>query len=187
MDALEVLHTRVSAPRLGGELPEQETLNNIFRAALRAPDHALLRPWRFITIKEAGLPALGDLFAEATREINPESTDVEIEKARAKPLRAPLIVVAVATVTEHAKVPEVEQVISAGTAAHSMLLAAYAQGIVAMWRTGSMAYHPSVHAGLGLVEGEHIVGFLYMGERQGKSRNLPRLDVEDFVSDWVGS
>lgn len=186
MDALEALHTRVSAPRLGGAPPSDDVLDNIFQAALRAPDHALLRPWRFITIKHTGLRALGDLFANVTREMNPDASEAEIEKARAKPLRAPLIVVVVASVTEHAKVPYIEQVISAGTAAHSMLLAAHAQGVGAMWRTGGMAYHPGVHEGLGLSADEQIVGFLYMGEREGKSRNLPRLAVSDFVSDWQG-
>ena len=186
MDALEALHTRVSAPRLGGDPPDENVLNNIFEAALRAPDHALLRPWRFIVVKQDGLSALGDLFADVTREMNPDATEAEVEKARGKPLRAPMIVVVVANVTKHAKVPDIEQVISAGAAAQSMLLAAHAQGIGAMWRTGGMAYHPSIHAGLGLSSHEQIIGFLYMGKREGKSRNLPGLSVEDYVSHWEG-
>lgn len=187
MDALEALHTRVSAPRLGGDPPDENVLNNIFEAALRAPDHALLRPWRFIVVKQDGLSALGDLFADVTREMNPDATEAEVEKARGKPLRAPMIVVVVANVTEHAKVPDIEQVISAGAAAQCMLLAAHAQGIGAMWRTGGMAYHPSIHARLGLSGHEQIIGFLYMGEREGKPRNLPGLSVEDYVSHWEGS
>ncbi len=186
MDALEALHTRVSAPRLGGDPPDENVLNNIFEAALRAPDHALLRPWRFIVVKQDGLSVLGDLFADVTREMNPDATEAEVEKARGKPQRAPMIVVVVANVTKHAKVPDIEQVISAGAAAQSMLLAAHAQGIGAMWRTGGMAYHPSIHAGLGLSVHEQIIGFLYMGKREGKSRNLPGLSVEDYVSYWEG-
>ena len=186
MDALEALHTRVSAPRLGGDPPDENVLNNIFEAALRAPDHALLRPWRFIVVKQDGLSALGDLFADVTREMNPDATEAEVEKARGKPLRAPMIVVVIANVTKHAKVPDIEQVISAGAAAQSMLLAAHAQGIGAMWRTGGMAYHPSILTGLGLSSHEQIIGFLYMGKREGKSRNLPGLSVEDHVSHWEG-
>ena len=50
MDTLAALHNRISSPRLSGEVSE-EHLQNIFKAALRAPDHAQLKPWRFLIIK----------------------------------------------------------------------------------------------------------------------------------------
>ncbi len=50
MDALDVLQQRVSVPRLGGDVPSKDVLQNIFKAALRVPDHAQLRPWRFLLI-----------------------------------------------------------------------------------------------------------------------------------------
>ena len=68
MDALEALHTRVSAPRLGGDPPDENVLNNIFEAALRAPDHALLRPWRFIVVKQDGLSLHSAIFLRMSRE-----------------------------------------------------------------------------------------------------------------------
>lgn len=47
MDALELLHNRVSCPVLQEPAPNHEQLDNIFKAALRAPDHGAIRPWRF--------------------------------------------------------------------------------------------------------------------------------------------
>lgn len=186
MDALQALHTRVSVPRVGGEPPGEEVLDNMFKAALRAPDHALLRPWRFLIVRGKARQRLGELFVEAQLADDPGMSEAMIEKARSKPLRAPMLIVAIAAIKEHPKVPEVEQIISTGAAAQNMLLAAHAQGVGAMWRTGSMAYHPLVAKGLGLGANERIVGFLYVGEIEGKTREAARLSPENFVDEWTG-
>lgn len=186
MDALEALHTRVSVPRVGGSPPGQEVLDNMFKAALRAPDHALLRPWRFLIVRDEARERLGELFVKAQRVDDPGMSEAMIEKARSKPLRAPLLIVVIAAITEHPKVPEVEQILATGAAAHGMLLAAHAQGVGAMWRTGSMAYHPVVWEGLGLDSNERIVGFLYVGEIEGRTREVAPLPPEDFVDEWKG-
>jgi len=161
-------------------------LQNIFKAALRAPDHALLRPWRFLTIRGQARNALGELFAEAQRQDDPAISDVLLDKTRSKPLRAPLIVVVIARISEHPKVPPVEQMASASAAAENMMLAAFAQGVGAMWRTGDMAYHPLVRKGLGLDDNEQVVGFLYLGQSEGRARTLTPLSVNEFVVDWPG-
>ncbi|MCY1555124.1 putative NAD(P)H nitroreductase YdjA [compost metagenome] len=100
------------------------------------------------------------------------------------PLRAPLLVVVIAHLQAHFKVPAQEQVIAAGCAAHAILLAAHVQGIGAVWRTGELAYNPKVAAGLGLAGDEQIVGFLYLGTPERELRIPPQLDVADFVSAW---
>ena len=186
MDAIEALLTRTSAPRLGGPVPDKAVLENIFKAGLRAPDHALLRPWRFLLVSGHDRYLLGNLFAAAQLEDEPDASEIALEKTRNKPLRAPLIVVVVARIAEHPKVPEVEQLLSAGAAAENMMVAAHAQGLGAMWRTGGMAYHRRVHAGLGLAGNERVVGFLYLGAIEGRSRLLPDLAVEDFFERWSG-
>ncbi|MEK9823587.1 MAG: nitroreductase family protein, partial [Gammaproteobacteria bacterium] len=89
-----------------------------------------------------------------------------------------------ACITEHPKVPEVEQVLSAGAVAQNMLIAAHALGLGAMWRTGSMAYDAIVNEGLGLAANEQVVGYLYLGEIDGRQKPLPSLDVEAYVQHW---
>ena len=89
MDAIEALHKRVSVPRLGGEAPDAIMRDKIFRAALRAPDHAQLRPWRFIQIEGEVRDLLGELFARAKQVAEPNVSARDLVKARAKPLRAP--------------------------------------------------------------------------------------------------
>ena len=82
MDALQALHSRVSSPRLTGEVGNRE-LRNIFKAALRAPDHAQLRPWRFLVIKGDERNHLGELFARAELSLNPDHTPQMLAKTKA--------------------------------------------------------------------------------------------------------
>ena len=184
MDAIEALQQRVSVQRLGGDVPDPAVLAEIYKAALRVPDHAQLKPWRFLQIAEDGRDQLGDLFAKAKQAAEPEISARDLVKTKAKPLRAPLIVVIIASPKEHPKVPEVEQILSAGSAVQNMLVASHALGVGAMWRTGSMAYDPIVRSGLGLAAHEQIVGFLYLGEPQGNVRTAPELDPKQYFVPW---
>lgn len=184
MDAIEALQKRVSVARLGGDAPNAVTREQIFKAALRVPDHAQLKPWRFLQIEGAGLDHLGDLFAQAKQTNEPSINARDLVKTRAKPQRAPLVVVVIASPKKHAKVPEIEQILSAGAAAQNLLIASHALGVGAMWRTGSMAYDPIVHQGLGLAEHEQIVAYLYLGEPQGNVRTAPELEPAEYFAKW---
>ena len=184
LGALNQLLSRVSVSRVGGEVPSAEALEAIFTAAIRAPDHAGLKPWRFLTVAGAQREKLGDLFVAAKLVDDPTMDQAAIEKLRSKPLRAPLVVVVVAVIQEHPKVPEVEQILSAGASVQNMLTAAHMQGIGAMWRTGSMTYHHKVHEGLGIAGNEKLIGFIYFGEIEGKTRLVPKIETNQYVTDW---
>jgi len=186
MDALDALLNRVSVPRLVDPAPDAAQRELLFRAALRAPDHGQLRPWRFLTVEGDARTRMGELFAEALRVTDAEVADEALTKARGMPLRAPLLVVVIARTQTHPKVPESEQVIAAGCAAHGILLAAHAQGIGAVWRTGDMAYNAHVAKGLGLAADEQIIAYLYLGTPERELRRAPELAVDDFVSAWNG-
>ncbi|MBB3229389.1 nitroreductase family protein [Halomonas stenophila] len=185
MDAMTLLHERSSMGKLMGPPPTSEQREAMYCAALRAPDHKELRPWRFIEFSGEGLDRLGELFAEAEFREDPHAEDVVLDAARKKPKRAPMIIAVIAKVTaDEPKVPRVEQVISAGCAAHGILLAAHAQGLGAMWRTGKYAFDPTVRKGLGLGEEDELVAFLYLGQLGGRHRPLPEHDIDDFVERW---
>lgn len=184
MKALELLLCRNSSARLCAPAPGGDALQSIFRAALRAPDHARLRPWRFLVIEGAGRERLGELFERVSLDENPLLTEAARQKIRAKPMRAPMIIVAAVRLQAHPKVPEIEQYLSAGSAVHAMLLAASAQGFAGIWRTGGFAANREVHRGLGLQAGEKIVGFLYLGTREGQSKPLPLYEPGDYFQSW---
>ena len=184
MDALEALHNRTSVPKLGDPAPTDTQLNAIFRAALRAADHGIMRPWRFLVIRDDSRHRLGELFVEASLADRPDSDALTLESARSKALRAPVIVVSVCVHRPSPKVPLLEQQISAGAATQNMLNAAYALGVGAIWRTGPMASHPVVTRGLGLAENESIIAFLYLGSIEGGTKRLSPPLIDDYFLNW---
>ena len=162
MDALELLHTRQSAGKLQDPGPDDMELAEIYRSAVSAPDHGRLRPWRFVVIREEARERFGELMAKILKSKRPETSPEMLERERAKPLRAPLIVVVAARV-QAGKIPEIEQVLAVGAAAQNIMLAAHALGYGAMWKTGPAAYSNNVKRMLGLQEDDHIVALLYLG------------------------
>ena len=133
-----------------------------------------------------GVRAWVTLFAEAEFQEDPSADDDTLNSARKKPLRAPMIIAVIAKVTpDLPKVPKMEQVISAGCAAHGILLAAHAQGLGAMWRSGKYAFDPVVRKGLSLEEDDEVVAFIYLGHLGGRHKPLPAHNVADFVERWA--
>ncbi|WP_299725969.1 nitroreductase [uncultured Endozoicomonas sp.] len=187
MDGIELLLNRRSSPVLESPGPTPEQLEVMFQAALRAPDHARLRPWRFLTVSGEAREALGELLAKAARFDQQDLSEDALSRFRGMPLRAPTLVLAICPVKEHPKVPEIEQKMSLAAAVQSLLLAAYAQGVGAVWRTGDLCYHPVVAEGLGLAENEALMGFIYLGTPSGSQKKLPVMEVSDFVSEWSGN
>lgn len=186
MTALNLLQQRNSAPKLEAPAPDAAQLEQMFLAAVRAPDHAWLTPWRFLVVRGEARQRLGELFIEAALARGEALSAEQRQKYLEQPLRAPLLVVVVVRQVEHPKVPAWEQLVSAGCAAHGLLLAAEAQGFAGIWRTGVHAEDRHVATGLGLDGDERVVGFLYMGTRAGAAKPLPRRPLDAFVSDWEG-
>ena len=83
MDALDAILTRRTVPpaKMGPPGPGEADLRRILAAGVAAPDHGLLRPWRFLVVRGAGRERLGELFADLGREI---STLVRQEATLAK-------------------------------------------------------------------------------------------------------
>lgn len=187
MNALDALHQRVSAPKIQEPAPTPNQRQALYRAATRAADHGMMQPWRFLEIEAEGLEALGELFLEASLSDNPNLPEATREATKRKPQRAPLILVAIACCKDNPKVPHIEQIICAGAAVQNMLNAAFAQGLGAYWRTGSMAYHPIVHQGLGLKDGEKLIGFLYLGTPAKPFRNPKPVELNQFFTPWPGN
>lgn len=190
MDALSAILTRHTFPpaKMGLPGPDQAALHRILEAGAAAPDHGLLRPFRFLVVRGAGRERLGELFAAFVRRAAPDASPAEIEKQRTAPTRAPVIVVVAARIDPaHPKIPEVEQIAAAAAAAQNMLLAAHALGFVAKWATGKQAYDATVKAEFGLAEADRILGFLYLGSPAAPHEVPPRPSFAHLVAEWPPS
>jgi len=181
MNVIELMLSRKSHNKLTAPAPSQEQLNILFNAALRAPDHALLRPWRYRVYTGSALDKLADYFVEASINIEPGISEQKLAKIKNKTNRAPMLIVASVCVLEHAKVPETEQILSAGASVQNLLMAAHFQGIGAIWRTGSLAYNLHLMECLDFAKNEQIVGFIYLGTEEGEKRKAKEFEISDFV------
>jgi nitroreductase len=180
MDALTALHTRKASPKLVEPVPTDDELTLIYQAALRAPDHGMLRPWRFLVVKGEARNKLGELFVAAMQPDTKEKRN----KLLNAPLRAPMIIIAVTTITEHPKVPAIEQITSTAAAVQNMSLAAHALGYASIWRTGAVASSDEVKLGLDLNVSDEIVGFLYLGSSTYENLPIPVVNIKDHFKDW---
>jgi len=91
---IQLMQNRISSPRLMAPAPSAQVLGNIYQCALRAPDHMMLRPWRYLVVEEAVREELGELFAVSATMQEGELSERQLEKYRAMPLRAPMMLVA---------------------------------------------------------------------------------------------
>ena len=113
------------------------------QAAARVPDHGKLVPFRFLRISGDARHALGELLVTRTLQLDPHAPPAVVEKERARFSHAPLIITVIARLTANHKVPEQEQLLTAGSVCFALLQSAQAFGFGAQWLSGWAAYDPA--------------------------------------------
>lgn len=189
MDALELLKTRRSVPAafLGPPGPDKAELEEMLAIASRVPDHGKLAPWRFIVFEGEGRVKASEALAVLFASQNPGADEKKLEEERKRLALAPLVVAVVSKAGPHVKIPEWEQVLSAGNAAYNLLLAANAMGFRANWTTGWVAYESEARAILGLTPEERIVAFIHIGTATTVIADRPRPALAEIVTHWAAS
>lgn len=187
MDALELLKTRRSttAQFLDAPGPDAAQLAEILTIASRVPDHGKLTPWRFIVYQDEARVAAGEAIASIFARKNPECDETRLAEERNRLARAPVVIGVVSTAAEHVKIPELEQLLSAGNAAMMTVLAAHALGFAAHWVSEWIAYDEEAGRLLGLRSGERFVGFVHIGTPAVPPVDRPRPALDDVVEYWT--
>jgi nitroreductase len=88
----------------------------------------------------------------------------------------------VSRATDHPKIPRQEQVLSAGAACYSLLLAAYASGYAGCWLTEWIAYDPAARSALGVRQDEEVAGMIYLGTARENALERPRIDPARLIT-----
>ena len=179
-DTLVTLISRNSHPRLTEPGPDAEQLELILRSAMRAPDHGRLP---MALCRDCRRPARSPR-SLLSRELVPAGVtdEAQLAKALAAPMRAPMIIAGLLHAAEHEKISRDEQGHAVAAALHAAQLAADAQGFGCVWRTGGYATDPHVIEALGGAVNDQVIGFLYVGTREGPSKVLPDESIESLVS-----
>ena len=187
-EALDLLKTRrsVKAMELAGPGPAASEIETMLTVASRVPDHGKLTPWRFIVFEGDARFAAGDKIAAVFAENYPDATQDQVDKERERLARAPLVIAVVSRATEHKKIPEWEQVLSAGAAAMSLDLAAHALGYAANWITEWYAYDRRVLDSFGVGPQERVAGFIHIGRANGPAEDRDRPSLREIVTRYAG-
>jgi nitroreductase len=161
-----------------GPGPSAVEVETLLTLAARVPDHGKLTPWRFIVFEGDARRAAGARIAVVFRDNRPDATPDQVAFEQNRLARAPLVVAVVSRAAPHVKIPEWEQVLSAGAAAMNLVVAAHGLGYAADWMTEWYAYDRRVLDALGLAPHEKIAGFVHIGTaaRATEDRARPTLD-----------
>jgi nitroreductase len=187
-DALDLLKTRRSVKpiELGGPGPGAAELDTLLTIASRVPDHGKLTPWRFIVFADEARAKAGETIARIFKDNNPQATDDQVAFERGRLARAPLVIAVVSRAAPHVKIPEWEQVLSAGAAAMNLVTAAHSLGFAASWLTEWYAYDRAVLDALGVGASEKIAGFVHIGRPAQPPEDRPRPPLSDIVTRYGG-
>lgn len=167
MDVLEAIRNRRSVGRVKPDPVPKDMIEKMLEAAVWAPNHYRTEPWRFIVLSGDGRRRLSEAL-ENIAKAGMDDPDTDENRriwqlAGQKAYRAPVIIVVAVEPAENPKVVETEERAAVHAGIQNMLLAAYALGLGAMWRTGEAAYHPIMRKQFGLSPRGHIAGFVYVG------------------------
>ena len=179
MDVFEAIHDRHSQGKVKPDPVPRELIEKLLDAAVQAPNHYKVRPWRFVVLTGDGLKKLGDVMAASQQARHPEYPLEAFDKCRAVPLRAPVLIAVGVDKPSQEKVLEIENVAATAAAIQNLLLAAHGMGLGAKWRTGEWARDSMVKEFLGFEADQHIIGFIYLGYPEFIAEPLPRPSFED--------
>jgi len=184
METLDCIHSRQSYGIFKPDPVSHELIETMLSAAVQAPNHYKVRPWRFIVISGNGLYKLGDVMAKSLAMKTPGLPAEALDKERAKPLRAPLIIAVGVDKPSEPRVVETENICASAAASQNILLAARELGLSAYWRTGPAALDPLVKEFLGLTADQHLIAFLYIGFPENFPAPIERPGFGDRTT-WV--
>lgn len=188
-EVLELLGRRRSIPalQLAEPGPTDDELNHILSIAMRVPDHGSLEPWRFIVVKGSHRDHLANKLISAFGEKNRDDDEVEIvgRKIRGICTSAPLLIIVVSCPNPSSKIPEWEQMLSAGAVCMNLITAVAASGYDSTWLTGWPAYDARAMKILGLGLSEKIAGIIPIGTASRDFSDRERPSLADHVKFWV--
>jgi nitroreductase len=181
---IDYLRERHSTPvaQIGAPGPEQAELEDILTSAVRVPDHGKLAPWRLVVYRGDVCTTLGKSFLDIALAQNAELTDAAKDAELTRFTRAPIVVGVISKAAPHVKIPEWEQVLSAGAVCLNMLMACEARGYVANWRTEWIAYDEKALQALGVRDGEKVAGFVHIGSSDFPTPDRPRPQLADILT-----
>jgi len=170
-----------------GPGPSQDEIDLILTIGSRVPDHKKQVPWRFLTIEGDARHKAGEKLRSIFAKNNPDTDNDLLGFEQNLLTRAPLVIAVISTATpDNPKVPEWEQILTAGAVCQNILLASNALGFAGQWLSEWYAYDDEFLAHLGLSKDERIAGFIYIGTAGKEPAERGRPDIKELTQKWQG-
>jgi len=169
MDVLTAISTRRSVgPVLADKPVADEVIEKLLQAACWAPNHHRSEPWRFTVFTGEGRKHLTAALVSAAKNMpKNDQYDLRLSKAEGMAKRAPVVIAVHCAAGEGpGKQPLLwEEHAAVAAAIQNLLLAAHAEGLGAIWRSGEYTESAEMQAYLGVrpEKGDRIMGFIYLG------------------------
>ena len=165
--------------------PSEEQLKQILEIGSRVPDHKKQVPWRFLTFEKSTRGKFGKILRTIFAKNNPKTNEKILDFEENRFLRAPLVIAVISTADkDNPKVPEWEQILTAGAVCQNILIASNAMGYASQWLTEWYAYDKVVLKKLNLNPNERIAGFIYIGTASKQPKERGRPDLANLVKKW---
>mgnify|MGYP003362765649 CR=1 FL=1 len=187
MTSLDLLLSRFSTDALVQPAPDAAQLERILSAAMCAPDHGRLRPWRYVVIRDEARARAAELVVASMKRLDPEVAEAKIEKRRGRFSTMPLVIALGMHLRPDHKIPLIEQEMAVAAAAMNVLNALHFTGFGAVWVSGDVTYDPQLAAELGFEAPHRLAGFLFVGTPGPDARPARRASVEGYVAQWEGA
>jgi len=174
----------VTAPFLAEPGPNADQLAELLEIATRVPDHGMVVPWRLVIIAGDERAKAGEKLAQIAKSNDPSISEEMIEMERNRFLPAPMTIGVISTASIHPKVPELEQLLSAGCVCMNLVHGANALGFAAHWVTRWFAFDKAATKMLGAKDNEQFVGFVHIGTSTITPQERARPAIADVVEYW---
>lgn len=184
---VDYLASRRSIPafQMGEPGPSKAEVEEMLKLASRVPDHGKLAPWRFIVYRGEERARISAELKALALAVKPDLSDEMIKVEETRLTRAPVVVAVVSKAAPHFKIPEWEQLMSAGAVCLNLLMAANALGYASNWLTEWFAFDERAYPLLGVNPGEKLAGFIHIGTAMVPPTERPRPELAEIVT-WVG-
>ncbi|MFT9400649.1 nitroreductase [Acetobacter sp.] len=186
MTPMDMLLSRASVDTLIEPAPSADQLSEVLAAAMRAPDHGKLRPWRYIVIEGDARSLAAEHVVASMLRLDANAPEFKLNKRRQRFSTMPLVIALGMHLRPDHKIPLWEQEMAVAAATMNILNALHAKGFGGIWVSGDITEDPVLAAELGLPAPHKLAGFLFVGTPAERCEPPRRPEPEQFTAYWTG-
>jgi nitroreductase len=187
MDAISAITSRTSVRRFRADPVPRELIARLLECAVRAPNHKLTEPWRFVVLTGAARDRFAEIRARhrLKRFADPAGAEAQAaaEKVRRESRETPAYIVVLTAVSSD-EITREDDYAAAMMAIANLMTAAQASRLGTYLRTGGVMQDPVLLQLAGVPEGFRVVGIVSLGypvDDEVPRRRKPAADLTRWL------